>query len=269
MPIIDPKPTLHPDVNALLAELLASVRPILGDHFVGMYLFGSLSSGAFDRDSDVDVLVVVDEDIPGELFAALDTMHRRISALDLVWATQLEVSYIPKDALRRYDPAHNLHPHIDRGQGETLWMMPHDADWQVQRQVLREKGIIVAGPPPDTLIDPVSSGELRRAMLELLQGWTAETLLKPERISRQGYQTYTVLSVCRMLYTLEHGKVVSKPAAAHWAQTALGKRWVPLIEKTWSGRHNPSLDASQHDIHETLALIRYALKRCKQFERSA
>lgn len=257
--------TSHPDVNALLTELLASIRPILGDHFVGIYLFGSLTTGAFDQDSDIDVLVVTDRDVDEAQFAALDAMHRRIQAIDSPWAFQLEVSYIPTDALRRFNPAHNLHPHIDRGPGETLWLMPHDSDWQVQRQTLRERGLVIAGPPPDTLIDPIEADDLRRAILTNLREWVAGALDTPERISRQGYQTYTVLTVCRMLYTLEHGRVTSKPEAARWAQQTLGPRWVPLIEKTWAGRSTPSLSADPQDIDETLALIRFALERSRDY----
>jgi hypothetical protein len=37
-------PTPHPDINALLQELLENVRAILGSHFVGMYLEGSVAS---------------------------------------------------------------------------------------------------------------------------------------------------------------------------------------------------------------------------------
>ena len=40
----------------------------------------------------------------------------------------------------------------------------------------------------------------------------------------QGYQAYAILSMCRVLYTLEFGTVVSKPAAARWAQGTLDER---------------------------------------------
>ena len=56
-------PTPYPDVNALIHELSASMRPILADHFLAMYLDGSLASGAFDADSDVDFIVVTKDDV--------------------------------------------------------------------------------------------------------------------------------------------------------------------------------------------------------------
>ncbi|HZY45025.1 MAG TPA: nucleotidyltransferase domain-containing protein, partial [Anaerolineae bacterium] len=107
--------TAYPEVLALLHDLLTSARSTLGDYFIGMYLFDSLANGGFDRESDVDVLIVTDDVLSPDLFVALQAMHARIAALDEWCATQLEVSYIPQTALRRFDPANNLHPHIDRG----------------------------------------------------------------------------------------------------------------------------------------------------------
>jgi hypothetical protein len=95
----------YPEVAMLVEALLKGVRSILGDHFVGMYLDGSLTSGDFDRDSDIDFVVVTDIDISGSFFSALQAMHDRIATIDAWCAIQLEGSYISQRALRRYDPA--------------------------------------------------------------------------------------------------------------------------------------------------------------------
>jgi hypothetical protein len=45
----------HPEVNSVLQKLLSGVRALLGDHFVGMYLDGSLAIGDFEPGkSDLD-----------------------------------------------------------------------------------------------------------------------------------------------------------------------------------------------------------------------
>lgn len=256
-------PTPYPEVNALLQELLESVQTILGHHFIGAYLFGSLTSGDFDQASDIDLVVVTDNEISGDMFSALQAMHARIALGDSSWATQLEVSYIPQHALRRYDPTRALHPHLDRGRGESLRMMQHDSDWVVQRYTLRERGITFAGPAPQTLIDPVSPNDLRQAMLAILRGWWAPMLADPAHLSSRGYQSYTVLSMCRVLYTLQYGSVVSKPVAARWAQETLDERWIPLIERAMVGRQHPQLEAPSEDVSGTLDFIRYALE-CSQ-----
>lgn len=255
--------TSYPEVNSLLKELLASAQAVLEEHFVGMILDGSLATGDFDEDSDVDVAVVTDVEISGDLFSKLQAMHDRIAAIDSWWATQLEVSYIPRDALRRYDPAHALHPNLERDKGQRLKMLQHDEGWIFHRCVLREHGIALAGPDPRTLIDPVSPDDLRRAALTLLNGWFAGLLDDPAQIAHRGWQSYVVLSLCRILYTLEFGTVASKSAAARWVQETLDARWSPLIARAWEGRHHPEQEASTDDVSGTLDFIRYTLERSR------
>ena len=73
--------------------------------------------------------------------------------------------------------------------------------------------------PPDVL------REEARARLPEWVEW-AESI---ERWNRW-YGPYIVLSLCRVLWTMEHGTVVSKQAAGEWALGALDPEWRPLIQ---------------------------------------
>ena len=255
---------LHAEIDVLLHELLDGVRKILGDQFVGLYLDGSLALGDFDEDSDVDFVVITESEVADEkasddTFCRLQVLHDRLAIGGTYWATNLEGSYVSRRALRRHDPANLLHPNIERGMGERLKMALHDESWNVHRWVLRERGIAIVGPAPRDLIDPVAADELQRNAAATMEGWATELLASPEQISSLGYQTYTVLTVCRILYTLHSGTIASKPVAARWAQETLGEPFTSLIERAWFGRHNPGLAAPSGDVITTLNLIRYAL----------
>jgi len=256
------QPTPYPDVNTLLHVLLSSVQTVLGTHFIGMYLYGSLASGDFDPQcSDIDFVVVTADEIPDERLPALEAMHARMAASGLKWATTLEGSYIPQHALRRYDPTHARHPAIRLG--ESFHVEQHDSDWVIQRYIIREQGVVVAGPAPQTLIDPIQPNDLRRAVLRILQEWWSTMLHDPARLHGTGYQAYAILTMCRVLYTLHYGIVVSKPVAARWAQEALGERRAALIERAFlAWRHGAQFD----DVNETQDFIRYTLERSQQFE---
>ncbi|HKZ82363.1 MAG TPA: aminoglycoside adenylyltransferase domain-containing protein [Anaerolineae bacterium] len=250
------QPTPCPDVNAVLHELLSGVQSILGNHFIGMYLYGSLAIGDFNpHRSDIDFVVVTAAELPDEMLPTLDAMHVRIAAGGSTWAAELEGSYIPQRALRRYDPAQARHPHMDMG--GDLRVEQHDSDWVIQRHILREHGVVLAGPAPHTLIDPVVPDELRQAVLDTLRGWWAPMLDDPARLHSPRYQVYAVLTMCRMIYTLRHGTVVSKSVAARWAQDTLGGRWTELIERASAWRNGMPFD----HLSETLDLIRYTLER--------
>lgn len=261
--VMDPTP--YPDINALLHELLENVQTILGSNFVGMYLEGSLASDAFDQASDIDFVVVTNQDISEGLFLTLQAMHDRISLLDSPWALQLEGSYFKQQALRRYDPAHALQPNIEWGPGERLKMAYHNASWVIHLSILRERGITLVGPPPQTLIDPISPTNLQHAVLSILPALAASILQEPARINGRGNQSYIVLTLCRMMYTLHHGTVASKAVAARWAQETLDRRWRPLIERALAERHNPGAATSTEDVKGTLEFILYALERSQDF----
>jgi predicted nucleotidyltransferase len=254
-------PTPYPDVNEVLDLLFSTVQQSLGDQFTGMYLHGSLASGGFDEYSDIDVFVVTKSGISEETFTDLRAMHTEIAALDSPWAIQLEVAYVPEDALRRSDPSHTRYPHLDRGKGEVLHWVSSESDWNIYRYILRERGIVIWGPHPKTLIDPVSADDLRMAVAQGLPLWFNPILEEPAEINKRGLQSFFVLSICRMLYTLTYGEILPKAAAAAWGIESLAPRWTPLIERALIGRQNPDSDPDPEDVRGTLELMRYILQQ--------
>ena len=84
-------PTPYPEVNAVLQALLSGVQDVLGDCFVGMYLYGSLAGGDFcPQRSDIDFVVATADVLPDEMIVALEAMHARIAEGNLKWAAKLE-----------------------------------------------------------------------------------------------------------------------------------------------------------------------------------
>jgi hypothetical protein len=245
--------TGYADIYALLAELLAGVRGTLGPQLVGVYLDGSLATDDFaEHSSDIDVLVVTEDVLCDEVVAALGTMHTRLATGKSKWARELEVSHIPRRALRRFGPDNNCHPCIQRG-SDQLVTEEHDRGWVIHRHVVREHGVALAGPEPHTLIDPVDAAELRHAVVSLLHSWWTPAPTCRRWLDNPFYRSYAVLTMCRMRYTLQHGVVVSKPIAARWAQAALDARWTPLIQAAlaWSSDIVPDLGETLRFIDDT------------------
>lgn len=245
----------------MLHALLAGAQKILGERFAGLYLYGSLAAGDFDPEhSDIDFLIVTEGELPDELLPALEAMHAGLASGAGKWATKLEGSYVPRQTLRRYDPEDAPRAQLNEGR---FYVARHASDWVIQRHVLREHGVALAGPRPSTLIDPVLPDDLRGAVRGILREWWEPMLLDPAWLLRgDEYQAYAVLTMCRALYTLQHGAIASKPVSARWARASLGSRWARLIEQAMTWRH----DAPAGDLSGTLDFVRFTLGRARSFE---
>jgi predicted nucleotidyltransferase len=270
-----PAPTPFPDLNVVLEDFVASARGALADNFGAAYLQGSFALGDADVHSDVDFIVATNAEPTGEQVGALQHMHKRIYGLDSPWAQHLEGSYIPKDTLRRVDPSRSPYWYLDNGATELI--RDDHCNTAVVRWTLREHGVVLAGPDPTSLVDPVDAAQLRAEALEAIAEdatWAHEPQDRFKDAHGRGpdmsrwKQPYLVVTFCRLLHTLETGAVGSKRESAEWALSRLEPRWALLIQRAiddrpdpWARVHQPADPAL---VDETLEFADYASERVKR-----
>jgi hypothetical protein len=233
---------LPQDVSALLDILLPRLRAILGTNLVGVYLRGSLAFGDFiPATSDIDLLTVTAQRIDDAAFAALAAMHTALALLPHPFAQRLEITYLDCSNLKQFQPGQR-HPTL--GQGEALVWSEHGANWVIERWTVREHGIIVLGPDPQGLIDPITPDELRSATRFRLHDWAtwANQHADPAWLLPRSHKAYVVETMCRMLYTLACGVVASKPQAVQWARTTLPEPSRTLVEQSQAWRTDATHD---------------------------
>lgn len=254
-------PTDDSGLNAVLAELVAANQTLLAGNFVGAYLHGSFAVGDPDDASDVDYMIVVQHTIADDQVADVEAMQARVWALDSNWAKHLEGSYITQQALQRYEPESAPLLYFDNGSRVTE--RSHHDNTLVVRWQLRERGIALAGPDIRDLIDPVPVDVLRREVRSIMHSRADGWFANPENIGNRFYQPFVVLTYCRMLHTMATGTVVSKPAAAAWAQANLDPRWSDLIQRAIADRPDPGLrartPADPDDVAQTLEFMRHVI----------
>jgi hypothetical protein len=258
-------PTPYPGVNRLLRRLLNQIRQILGSDFVGLYLYGSLALGDFDPGtSDIDFIVVTQTELADDRVEALYALHEAFYRSRSRWARKLEAAYIPLEALRGPVPEGAKYPQVE--DGFELNLMPLEVGWPFQRWTLRERGLVVSGPSPEGFTAPVEKEEMRQSSLAILGEWQAKARTDLDWIDwirHHGCQSFTVLTICRILYSLENGAVVSKPAAARWAQEALGLEWKGFLQRALDGKHAAG-KIDDREIQETLKLLALAVERVQR-----
>lgn len=262
-----PHPTPYPELNLVLQELVAGIREILKENFVGAYLQGSFAVGDFDQHSDVDFVIVIQEGLSKPAIHALQELHARIYSLPSYWAQHLEGSYFPKEVLRDASRKGEKLWYLDNG-SRALIRADH-CNSMVVRWVIREQGVTLAGPAPKTLVDPIPVRMLRLEILEVITGWGREILDHPEKYNNHFYQTFIVLSYCRMLHDLMAGCPGSKRTGAEWAKANLNPAWSGLIDRTWSGRPKPEVSvrtpADPDDLRDTMKFVEYIIRESQAY----
>jgi len=233
--------TPYPELDSVLAVWVDGVRAVLGDGFVGAYLQGSFALGDADQFSDVDFVVAVTAALTAPQCAAIVELHQRIFAIPTGWAQHLEGSYIPVDILRHVDAGQTPVAYFDNG-STTLHWSDHD-NTAILRWTLRERGVVLAGPPPATLIEPVAASVLTAEVDGALRDRADFLHEHPAELDNGWVQPYIVLTFCRGLHTIAVGAVTSKPAAGNWALETLDRRWQPLIARALEDRPDPSARA--------------------------
>ncbi|HEX8034477.1 MAG TPA: aminoglycoside adenylyltransferase domain-containing protein [Ktedonobacterales bacterium] len=265
------QPTPYPDVNAVAHDLLTSIQAILGAQLAGMYLVGSLALGDFQpRESDLDFVIVTCGALSAETVAALRDLHQRFDQSASAWAARLDAVYIPQEVLRESSPTAARYPVLEWP--ELLALEHLESGWPIQRYTLREYGVVVSGPNPRSLLDPVHPDELRRASAATVEEWQARAhgdsaWVVGLQVRRQ--HTYVVLTLCRLLYTLETGSVASKPAAARWVERTRASRWSELIGRATTEQRTYAADVPEDAVNDALAFLEYTYEQYRQWQASS
>ncbi len=261
-----PYPALRDVLHIFVGEIAAALK----ENLVGFYLVGSIATGDFDLDSDVDFLVVTNTELTAADMQPLQDIQIKIHATDCYPAKHLEGSYISIHDLNDWGivGTKNLF-YFDNG-STTYEQSTHDNQWHV-RWVLRERGITLLGPQPKTILQPIPIpemiSEIKAAMLQTMQVFE-DAIDRPLSFynSRFG-QSFFVLTYCRMLHTLHTGAVQSKKAGALWAKEFLDPEWIDVIDRAWKEREGVRFmlkirqRAEQTLLDETLAFIKYAVSQ--------
>lgn len=258
----------YPELRDVLRAFVKEISAALGENLVGVYLVGSVASGDFDLDSDVDFLVVTKAALTEMEMKPLQEIQTKIHAMECYPAKHLEGSYISLADLNDGSGVGKKKLYYFDNGNTTYELSTHDNQWHV-RWILRERGIPLLGPAPGTLLPPIPAhklaGEVRAVMLQIHDLFRQEIDRPLSFFNTRFGQSFTVLTCCRILHTLSTGTVQSKKAGMVWARKALDPRWIPLVDLAWAERDGVRFElkirqrAQPALLSETLEFIQYAI----------
>jgi predicted nucleotidyltransferase len=254
---------LFPGLDLALEQLVDGIESALGDALVGAYLHGSIALGDGDEWSDVDFLVLTAHDLGDDEEQRVQELHAALFAGGpLPWARRLDGSYAALSRFRALDPERRSFLYLDNGSFRLVWD-PH-CNTALIRHLVREHGVVLSGPDPKELIEPIAGEVLRAEAHSILREYAAWAKSEGGAFRRWD-QAYLVLTLCRVLYTAETGGVAGKRQAVAWATDELDPVWRPLLERAIAARDDPNLKgrfpAERAAMEETLRFVEYARGR--------
>ncbi len=216
-------------VSALLHDLSTQLPTILGRNLVGVYLYGSLTQNAFDpARSDVDCLVVTKRELSEAQFRRVNSWLVLETAANS-WTERLQATFLIRDEVLTMGSRACLY------QFGRLTRCGSDGNPIVWMNVL-DSGVTLFGPPAVSFVPEVTLEIMFNALERELAYLREEISRKPDSEWRDvpSYRAYAVHTLCRILYSLEHGTVASKPRAASWALAGPGEPWSDIIGQACS-----------------------------------
>ncbi|MEW2329034.1 aminoglycoside adenylyltransferase domain-containing protein [Micromonospora chersina] len=233
--------------ETVLSDLRDAWSAALAGRLLGLYLHGSLIAGDFATDrSDLDLLAVLGADPDENLLDVLAGLHADLDGRHPRWAGRIEVEYVSLAAVRDAAQGRTGHDHVIArvSPGESLHLLPATRHRVVTWSTVHDHGRSLLGPPAEELLPAVDADLVRAALLDHVRDWPTWVT----RMTTPGAQSYAVLTLCRALQRLEHGRQLSKRRAAD-ETVAARPRWTDLIvwARDWWYGSGPDTDPGRGD----------------------
>ena len=222
--------TPYSEINKLVDQYKEGIESIFNDNLIGIYLTGSLSYGGFETNrSDIDLQVVISNPCSNEELEQIQSLHKEIECLFPNWADKLEASYTPISMMNNILPPKETRPFYN---SRKFWeKAPYGNEWIINQYQLREHGIVIFGKKPKDIIIPIDMKEVQKACIrDLLTEWVPR-INSPKDLEGGHIQSYVVLNICRILYTIFDSKLGSKNVSSEWVKNNLAPDWRNLISE--------------------------------------
>ena len=223
------------------AECVARVCRGRIPELVGVYVHGSAALGGFAPASDLDVLVIADSE------ADWPALGEQLLS-DCPDDRPLELSVVSAGAAHRPSSPWPYHLHVNSGESRFgLGAGRGDPDLIAHYAVTRAAGVVVDGPPADTVIGPVPRSELMDYLRGELQ-WGVES----------ADQRYAMLNACRAVAYAKTGQLLSKLSGGRWWLQQFGPD--PLVDEALTAQQEghglgPSSPEARSFIAESVTML--------------
>ncbi len=247
-----------------IEQVISTVQELFAEHVLAIYLYGSSVLGGLQINSDIDILVIIDEKMTDTIRAKLTKELLLISGtIGCKEKRPLEVTILNRNDIisQQFPPKYEyMYGEWLRGDIEAgiLPLSNYDADLIILLWQARKYSIVLQGQSALNLIPIISEDEVKRAILNslpsLLEGMT-------------GDERNVLLTLARMWYTLENYDICAKNVAAEWTLEKLPKNFKPLMELAIKGYLGECKDNWSNKKSEVLLLTDFLKTKIETYDR--
>ncbi len=249
----------YQDINEILLFISDGMNRILGKNLIGLYLYGSLTYGDFNLgSSDIDLVAIVTKPLNHDETELIKLFHKQVEVHYQKWSDRLECSYTPIDMLKNTLPPEEPRPYYNA----TIFYenAPYGNEWLINNHLLYEHGIPLIGPEFKELIKPIDMIEVQKACIrDLFQEWEPK-ITDLKWLDNSHNQSYLVMNLCRILYTVLLGTTGTKTVSAEWVKNIFGLPWSNLIEIAEKWKYGREMFLK----YETIDFIKFCIDTIKQ-----
>lgn len=209
-------------------QVAEAIEDLFKNQIIGIYLYGSAILGGLHINSDVDILVIVNQDLTeetrNELTKRLMLLSGKIGCKNL--NRPLEVTIINQNDIVPWQ----FPPKCEFMYGEWLREQMeagdipqacYDPDVAILLWQARSHSLSLKGPEAIEVIEPISMNDIQKAIRCSLPNLIADV---------KGDERNALLTLARMWFTIATGEICSKDMAAEWVIPRLPQNLAVLLE---------------------------------------
>ncbi len=240
--------TPYPLINAYLKEYQKLIVELLGNNLVSVYLTGSLTYGDYNPDrSDIDLHVITKLKIDANDLIKLEQIHKTLEESNPAFKDKVEASYTPTYLFKEILPPKEPRPWY--GFGKLYKEAPYGNEWIINNYILQEHGTPLYGESFSDLFSKISIDDVKKACTkDFYKEWLPKTDKDIASLDDSHIQSYVVLNLCRILYTVRNSKIGSKTTSSNWVKINLFPQYEDLITLAQQWKYGEDMKAKERVI---------------------
>ncbi|MBN2383983.1 DUF4111 domain-containing protein [bacterium] len=212
------------DISRIGRAFVRGLEQVLGPKLFGVYFYGAAAFPDAGPLGDIDFHVIVVSELSAHECSLLEDLHESLAREYFPLGGEMDGYYLLLADARLTEPPRS-----------QMWQHAIDYSWALHRtHILAGRRIVLFGPDPAALYQPVSWPEIEQALYGELD-YVARHL--------EEIPGYCVLNLCRLIYSFETREVViSKSQAAHWAIDSMPewREHIELAQKSYAQQLGPA-----------------------------